>query len=67
MILNIEDNIVNTNNIVILRKEVQRINTSSFIPKSEYCISINGVNIKFSTEQDRDIWYNTIERAMASE
>lgn len=67
MILSIEDNIVNTNNIAILRKEVQRINTSSFIPKFEYCISINGVKIKFNSEEERDKWFNTIERAMTSE
>ena len=67
MIIHLKNTVINTNNIATLRKEVQRINTSSFIPKFEYCISINDVKIKFSTEQDRDIWYDTIERAMTSE
>lgn len=61
-----KNNIINTNNIAILKRE-KNINTNSYISEFEYCISINGVKIKFSTEQERDKWFNTIERAMASE
>lgn len=66
MIIHMKNNVINTKNIAILKRE-KIINTSSSISEVEYCISINGVRIKFSTEQDRNVWYNTIERAMASE
>lgn len=66
MIIYMQNNIINTKNIAILKRE-KNINTNSYITKYEHYISINGVKIQFSTEQERDKWFNTIERAMASE
>ena len=66
MILNIEDNIVNTNNIAILRKEVH-INTNHFISSHDYYIAINGAKIKFNSEEERDRWFSVIKNAMVSD
>lgn len=66
MLLSIEDNIINTNNIAILGKEVH-INTDHFISSHDYYIAINATKIKFDNEVERDRWFNIIKDAMISD